>query len=130
MKMKSKSYDKYPSHRTLYDALVKSLIVDDDVMDKKLEDQSTPKKKGRDDNDQDPFVDSQKEKKKEKQKDSESLKKDKDQVGSSMKDAGKSIEDDVVDVEDPSQADANVPKSDKSTSFKMVLVERPESPNP
>ncbi|GJV72867.1 hypothetical protein Tco_1492862 [Tanacetum coccineum] len=155
MMMKSKSYDKYLTYRALYDALMQSLIVDEDDMDKQLEDQSTPKKRGRDDNDQDPFIDSQKEKKKGKQKDYESSKKDKDQIGSSKKgkssskssktdksinaeetihdvemDVGESVEEDVVDAEDPSQADASIPKSDKSCWFKMIVVERPESPDP
>nr|GEU44616.1 hypothetical protein [Tanacetum cinerariifolium] len=43
---------------------------------------------------------------------------------------GESIKDDVVDVEDPTQADASVPKRDKLTWFKKVVVERPESPDP
>ncbi|GKC44288.1 hypothetical protein Tco_1062010, partial [Tanacetum coccineum] len=128
---------------------------DEDDMDKQLKDQSTPKKRRRDDNDQDPFVDLQKEKKKRKQKDFESLKKEKDQAGSSKKgkspskscktdksvnaeetvhdvemDVGESVEDDVVDAEDPAQADASVPTRDKSTWFKKVVVERPESPDP
>nr|GEW81652.1 hypothetical protein [Tanacetum cinerariifolium] len=42
-------------------------------------------------------------------------------------DAGESVEEDVLDAEYPSQADASVPKRDKSTLFKMVIVERPES---
>ncbi|GJV15298.1 hypothetical protein Tco_1360621 [Tanacetum coccineum] len=103
MMMKSKSYDKHPAHRALR----------------------------RDDNDQDPLVDSKKVKKKRKQKDSESSKKDKDQAGSSKKgkspskssktnksvhaketvhdvkmEAGESVKEDVVDAKDPSQADA------------------------
>ncbi|GJY10461.1 hypothetical protein Tco_0378646 [Tanacetum coccineum] len=45
MMMKSKLYDKHPAYRALYDALVQSLIVDEDDMDKQLEDQSTPKKR-------------------------------------------------------------------------------------
>ncbi|GJY55032.1 hypothetical protein Tco_0446696, partial [Tanacetum coccineum] len=142
------------AHRALYDALVQSLIVDEDDMDKQLEDQSTPKKRRRDNNDQDPSAGSEKEKKKRKQKDSKSSKKDEDQVGSSMKskslskssktdksinaediihdvemDVGESIKDDMADAEDPTQADANVPKQDKSTWFKKVVDERPESPD-
>ncbi|GJY00245.1 hypothetical protein Tco_0357263 [Tanacetum coccineum] len=130
--LKSKSYDKHPTHRALHDALVPSLLFDEDDMDKQPEDQSTSKKRRRDNND-----------------------KDKDQVGSSKKgkspskstktdkstnaeeiihdvemDAGESVKEDVVDAEDPSQADANVPKSDKSTWFKMIAIERPESPDP
>nr|GEW10156.1 hypothetical protein [Tanacetum cinerariifolium] len=153
--MKSKSYDKHPAHRPLYDALVQSLLVDEDDMDKQLKDQSTPKKRRQDDNDQDPFTDLQKEKKKIKQKDYESLKKDKDQAGSSKKgkspskssktdksvnaektvhdvemDVEEFVEDDVVDAEDPTQADASVPTRDKSTWLKKVVVERPESLDP
>ncbi|GJW45883.1 hypothetical protein Tco_0077529 [Tanacetum coccineum] len=41
---KSNSYDKHPHHKPLYDALVLSLIIDEDDMDKQLEDQSTLKK--------------------------------------------------------------------------------------
>ncbi|GJW32156.1 hypothetical protein Tco_0052188 [Tanacetum coccineum] len=148
----SKSYNKHPTHRALYDALMQSLIIDEDDMDKQLEEQSTLKKRRRDDNDQDPQADSEKEIKKKKQKDSESSRKDKDQVGSPKKGKSpsksskadksvhadetvhdveiKTIEDDVVDVEDPTQADASAPKQDKSTWFKMVVVERPESPDP
>nr|GEZ06320.1 hypothetical protein [Tanacetum cinerariifolium] len=88
-------------------------------------------------------------------KDSKSLKKDKEQAGSSMKgkslsksskadkpmnaketihgvemDVGKSIKEDVVDVEEPSQADASVPKRDTSTWFRTVIVERSKSPDP
>ncbi|GJR61253.1 hypothetical protein Tco_1503415 [Tanacetum coccineum] len=41
-----------------------------------------------------------------------------------------SIEDDVFDAEDPTQADASAPKQDKLTWFKTVVVKRPESPDP
>ncbi|GJW85128.1 hypothetical protein Tco_0158273 [Tanacetum coccineum] len=113
----------------------------------------TQKKRRRDNQDQDPFADSVKEKKR-KQKDFESTNKDKDQAGSSRKgkspsksfktdksvhveetvhdvemEVGESIKEDVVDVEDPSQADASVPKCDKSTWFKTDVIKRPESPN-
>ncbi|GJU67901.1 hypothetical protein Tco_1254160, partial [Tanacetum coccineum] len=44
--------------------------------------------------------------------------------------AGESIEDDVIDAEDLTQADASAPKQDKSTWFKMAVVERPKYPNP
>ncbi|GJT20730.1 hypothetical protein Tco_0890667 [Tanacetum coccineum] len=99
--------------------------------------------KRRDDKDQDPSTGSKMEKKKRKQKDYESSKKDKDQAGSSKKgkspskssktdksvnakdivhdvemDVGESVENDVVDAEYPSQADASATKQDKSTWFK------------
>ncbi|GJT76444.1 hypothetical protein Tco_1043169 [Tanacetum coccineum] len=41
-----------------------------------------------------------------------------------------SVEDDVVDAENPSQADASVLARDNSTWFKQDAVERPESPDP
>ncbi|GJV29043.1 hypothetical protein Tco_1385491 [Tanacetum coccineum] len=154
---KSKSYNKHPAHKALYDALMQSLIIDEDDMDKLFEDQSSLKKRCRDDNDQDPSTDTQKEKKKKrkKQKDYEFSKKDKDQARSSNKgkspskssktdkhvnveeivhdvemDVGESIKDDGVDAKDLTQADASVPKCDKSTWFKTVVVERPDSPDP
>ncbi|GKB67564.1 hypothetical protein Tco_0928976, partial [Tanacetum coccineum] len=152
---KSKSYDKHPHHRALYDALMLSLIVDEDDMDNHLEEQSTLKKRRRDDQDQDPPVDLEKEKKKRKHKDSKSSKKDKDQAGSSKKDkssskssktdksvhadetihdvemdARESVEEYVVDTVDPSQADASVPKRDTLFWFKQPMVKRPESPDP
>nr|GEY52534.1 hypothetical protein [Tanacetum cinerariifolium] len=58
-----------------------------------------------------------------KQTDYESSKKDKDQAGSSKKD-------DVLDVEDPTQADVSAPKQHRLTWFKTVMVERPELPDP
>nr|GEY06210.1 reverse transcriptase domain, reverse transcriptase zinc-binding domain protein [Tanacetum cinerariifolium] len=73
-----------PSHTTniqlnkaLYDALMQSLIVDKDDMDKELEEQSTPKKRH-------------------------------ETVHDIEMETGESIEDDVVDAEDPTQADASL----------------------
>nr|GEU85803.1 hypothetical protein [Tanacetum cinerariifolium] len=87
MMMKSKSYDKHPAHRALYDALVQSLIVDEDDMYKQLEDKSTPNKRCRDDNDQDPSADVT--------------------VHDVEIEAEESVKDDVVDAENPTQADAS-----------------------
>ncbi|GKC02139.1 hypothetical protein Tco_0993749 [Tanacetum coccineum] len=151
----SMSYDKHLAYKALYDALMQSLIIDENDIDKQLEDLPTQKKTRRDDQDQDPPADLEKEKKKRKQKNSKSSKKDKDQAGSFKKgkspskssktdksvhadktvhdvemEAGEPVENDVVDAEDPTQADASAPKQDKSTWFKMVVVDRPESPDP
>ncbi|GJR70021.1 retrovirus-related pol polyprotein from transposon TNT 1-94 [Tanacetum coccineum] len=140
--------------KALYDALVQSLIVDEEDMDKQLEDQSTLKKRRQDENDQDPSAGLEKEKKRRNQKDSESLKKEKDQASSSKKGkspskssktdkyvhadetmhdvemkAGEYVEEDLVDTEDPSQADASVPKRDRSTWFRTNVIKRPESPD-
>ncbi|GJR42619.1 hypothetical protein Tco_1310722 [Tanacetum coccineum] len=97
----------------LYDALMESLLVNENDMDKQLEDQPTEKKRRRDDHDQNPFADPKKEKKKKRKKNYESSKKDKDQADSLKK--GKSpskssktdksvnaediVQDDAVDVE-------------------------------
>ncbi|GJY96271.1 hypothetical protein Tco_0512632 [Tanacetum coccineum] len=127
MMMKSKSYNKHPAHRAMYDALVQSLIVDKDDMDKQLEDQSTPKKRRQDDNDQYPSAQGKSL--------SKSSKTDKSvhadvTVHDVEMEAGESLEDDVVDDENPTQANASAPKQDKSTWFKTVVVERLESPDP
>ncbi|GKD38753.1 hypothetical protein Tco_1258960, partial [Tanacetum coccineum] len=49
---KSMSYNKHPAHKALFDAIALSLSVDEDDMDKQLEDQLTQKKRRRDDQDQ------------------------------------------------------------------------------
>nr|GEY67704.1 hypothetical protein [Tanacetum cinerariifolium] len=70
----------------------------------------------------------EKEKKKRKQKDSESSKKDKIKLAPQTK-TRESVEKNVLDAKDPSQADASAPKQDKSMWFKIVVVKRPESPD-
>ncbi|GJY89240.1 hypothetical protein Tco_0503868 [Tanacetum coccineum] len=45
-------------------------------------------------------------------------------------DAGESVKEDVVDTENPTQADDSVPKRDNPTWFKMVVIERHESSDP
>ncbi|GJV00228.1 hypothetical protein Tco_1329498 [Tanacetum coccineum] len=56
MMMASKSYEKHPAYKDLYDALLKSLFMDEDDMDKYLADadQSTQVKRKHDDQDEDP----------------------------------------------------------------------------
>ncbi|GJW99726.1 hypothetical protein Tco_0183640 [Tanacetum coccineum] len=52
---KSKSYEKHPTHQALYDALVQSLIMDEDDIEKaKIVEPLTQKKRRHDDKDQDP----------------------------------------------------------------------------
>ncbi|GJV91225.1 hypothetical protein Tco_1539038 [Tanacetum coccineum] len=147
-KAAKKSMPKYSTTQFDEDSLTKY-----DQKDKLLK--MMMKSKRRDDKDQDPSTGSKKEKKKRKQKDYESSKKDKDQAGSLKKgkspskssktdksvnakyivhdvemDVGESVENDVVNAEYQSQADASATKQDKSTWFKTVVVERPESPYP
>ncbi|GJY40104.1 hypothetical protein Tco_0427374 [Tanacetum coccineum] len=55
MMMASKSYERHPAHKELYDALLQSLFVDEDDMDKDAAaDQSTQVKRKHDDQDKDP----------------------------------------------------------------------------
>nr|GEX10215.1 hypothetical protein [Tanacetum cinerariifolium] len=167
------------THRALYDALIQSLIVDEDEMDKQLKYQSTPKikiklapqRKGKypskssktdksvsaKETVQDVEIDARESVKEDvvdaedpSQVDASSwfnkmvnAEKDPSKPSKTDKsisaeetvhdveiDAGESIEEDVVATEDLSQADASVPKSDKSTWFKIVVFERPRSPYP
>ncbi|GJX91613.1 hypothetical protein Tco_0344939 [Tanacetum coccineum] len=64
----SKSYNKHPTYRDLYDALLKSLLVDEDGMDRGVVEPSTQKKIRHDNEGQDPSRDSEKEKKKQRRK--------------------------------------------------------------
>ncbi|GJS77659.1 hypothetical protein Tco_0727540 [Tanacetum coccineum] len=123
---KSMSYAKHPAHKALYDALVQSLIVDDNDMDKQLDNLSTQKKRRRDDKDQDPSIDLPMRKRESKR----ILMNAEDNVNVAEMDAIESIKDVVVNAENPTQADASVPKQDMSKWFNTVVVERPESPDP
>ncbi|GJT34730.1 hypothetical protein Tco_0925149 [Tanacetum coccineum] len=55
MMMASKSYEKHPAHKALYDALIQSLLVDEDDMDRAAAMELSPQlKRKRDDQDQGP----------------------------------------------------------------------------
>ncbi|GJS41526.1 hypothetical protein Tco_0566569 [Tanacetum coccineum] len=55
MMIASKSYERHPAHKELYDALLQSLFMDEDDMDKAVAaDQSTQVKRKHDDQDEDP----------------------------------------------------------------------------
>ncbi|GJU26671.1 hypothetical protein Tco_1165292 [Tanacetum coccineum] len=58
MMMASKSYEKHPAHKAFYDALIQSLFVDEDDMDKvtAAADPSTQVKRKHDDQDEDPTI--------------------------------------------------------------------------
>ncbi|GKB24288.1 hypothetical protein Tco_0863689, partial [Tanacetum coccineum] len=57
MMRKNKSYKKHPTHKALYDALMQSLILDEDDMDKAATvEPSTQIKRQHDDQDEDPSV--------------------------------------------------------------------------
>nr|GEW44235.1 hypothetical protein [Tanacetum cinerariifolium] len=58
MMMASKSYDKQPAHKALYDALIQSLFVDEDDIDRGIVEPSTQTKRRHDDQDEDPFAES------------------------------------------------------------------------
>ncbi|GJX11793.1 hypothetical protein Tco_0201652 [Tanacetum coccineum] len=55
-----KEFNRHPTHKALYDALVVYLSVDEDYMDKKLEDLPIHKNRRMDDKDQDPPTDADK----------------------------------------------------------------------
>ncbi|GJS55024.1 hypothetical protein Tco_0628386 [Tanacetum coccineum] len=54
MMMASKSYEKHLAHKALYDALIQSLLVDENDMDKRVVDPLSKKKRRHEDKDQDP----------------------------------------------------------------------------
>ncbi|GJZ56068.1 hypothetical protein Tco_0611261 [Tanacetum coccineum] len=116
----SKSYEKHPTHKALYDALIQSLFVDEDDMDRASVDPLTQTKRKHDDKDQDPSarLDQGKEKKRQRTKEVEPAKKhstskdsSKGKTPSNTSKTGKSItieetvEEHVhamaIDVEDP-----------------------------
>ncbi|GJW75165.1 hypothetical protein Tco_0134535 [Tanacetum coccineum] len=63
MMMKSKSYNKHPTHKDLYKSLVQSIFMDEDDMDKTAVDPTAQRKRRHDDEGQDPAPDSDKPKK-------------------------------------------------------------------
>ncbi|GKC30753.1 hypothetical protein Tco_1038047 [Tanacetum coccineum] len=128
--LKSKSYNKHPTHRALHDALVPSLLLDEDDMDKQLEDQSTLKKRRRDNNDKDQVGSSKKGKSPSKSTKTDKSANAEETIHDVEIDARESVKEDVVDAENLTQADDSVPKRNNSTWFKMVVIERPESSNP
>nr|GEU32884.1 hypothetical protein [Tanacetum cinerariifolium] len=75
MMRESKSYDKHPKHKSLYDALVQSLLVDEDDMNQGVVKPPTQKKRRHDDDGQDPLLDFEKEQKRRKRKDAKPSKK-------------------------------------------------------
>ncbi|GKF95834.1 hypothetical protein Tco_0288569, partial [Tanacetum coccineum] len=81
MMSKSKSYNKHPTHKALFDAFALSLSMDEDDTDRVIDEPPSQKKRHRDDQDHDPSSDLSKKKKKRKE----------------------SVEDDVVDAENPSK---------------------------
>ncbi|GJS57717.1 hypothetical protein Tco_0652501 [Tanacetum coccineum] len=152
------AYNRYPAHKALFDALVVSLSVDEDDMDKELEEPPVQKKRRRDDHDQDAHTDAEKDSKKKKRKDFEapSSKKTKDQPTSSKKgttlsksskpdkfvQADETIEEPVQEMtmddeelakdevvnDDKHPHEETAPSQDRSKWFKQSL--RPETPDP
>nr|GEV73187.1 hypothetical protein [Tanacetum cinerariifolium] len=77
MMMASNSYEKQPAHKALYDALIQSLFMDEDDMDRGIVEPSTQTKRRHDDQDEDPFAESNQRKttKRRRTKESDPLKK-------------------------------------------------------
>ncbi|GKB95599.1 hypothetical protein Tco_0981736 [Tanacetum coccineum] len=139
--MKSKLYNTHKAHKKLYDALMDSLLIDENDMDTQFDDLPTQKKRRH--NNKDPSANADKDTKKRRRKDTEPSNKEKDLAGSSNKgkalsksskydknvnakesvqdaamDVEESIEDDVVNIGDPTKVDV-VPKQDNSKWFKQ-----------
>nr|GEV59071.1 hypothetical protein [Tanacetum cinerariifolium] len=155
MMMSSKSYNKHPARKDLYDALMQSLLMDEDGMDQGVVEPLTQKKRRHDDEGQDPPSDSEMEKKKRKRKYVEPSKKSftskessKGKTPPKTSEAGKSvtaqesveelvqevtmgveepIRDDVVNDVDQPRDDAD-PKKDNSTWF--TQPPRPKTHDP
>ncbi|GJX21327.1 retrovirus-related pol polyprotein from transposon TNT 1-94, partial [Tanacetum coccineum] len=75
MMMASKSYEKHLKHKVLYDALVKSLLVDENDMDQRVFDPSIQIKRRHDNKDQDPPINTKKKTKRRRTIESEPSKK-------------------------------------------------------
>ncbi|GJZ59653.1 hypothetical protein Tco_0615469 [Tanacetum coccineum] len=80
------AYNRHPANQALYDALLVSLSINEDDMDKQLSNLPIQKKRRRDDQDQDPPTYANKDSKKKKRKDFEepSSKKTKDQLSTTL----------------------------------------------
>ncbi|GJV11195.1 hypothetical protein Tco_1352736 [Tanacetum coccineum] len=157
MMMSSKSYERHPTHKALYDALLESIFVDENDMDRLAVDPTSQRKRRHEDKDEDPSAGSDQRKKKRKQGDkSESLKKSSTYKESSKGKTppktsmtGKSIhaeetvEEDThemaIDVEEPTQDNAeknadqpqnkDVPKTSKIPN-KDWFKQPPRPPTP
>nr|GEX09685.1 hypothetical protein [Tanacetum cinerariifolium] len=76
MMMSSKSYERHPAYKALYDALLESIFVDENDMDRLVVDPASQRKRQHEDKDEDPYTGSDQGKKKRKHGDkSESSKK-------------------------------------------------------
>ncbi|GJX19885.1 hypothetical protein Tco_0222562 [Tanacetum coccineum] len=132
MMMASKSYKRHPTHKEFYDALIQSLFVDEDDIDKAAAaaDQSTQVKRNHDDQDEDPTARSdQGKEKKRPRKDTQPSKK-----YSASKESSKYVEENIVDemgnAKEQHDGEA-APKTDnapKNNWFKQPL--RPPTPDP
>ncbi|GJT89453.1 reverse transcriptase domain-containing protein [Tanacetum coccineum] len=146
MMMASKSYSKHPTHKALYDALIESLFMDEDDMDRAVVEASTQTKQKNDDEGQDPPPNSEKAKKRQRTKDAEPSKKSstsketaKGKTPSKNSKTGKSIsvnesvqamEHEVsMDVEEPVLDDvannADEPQGDDTWFNEMVNAKKP-----
>ncbi|GKD19679.1 hypothetical protein Tco_1208837, partial [Tanacetum coccineum] len=113
MMTRSKSYKKHPDHRALLDSLVKSLVRDEDDMDRqKDKDQVGSSKKGKSPS---------------KPSNNDKLVTEEDTIHDIEMDAGKSVENEVINVDIPKQAYVSGPNPDISNWFKQSP--RPETPD-
>ncbi|GJU57568.1 hypothetical protein Tco_1235334 [Tanacetum coccineum] len=110
-KQYAKSYNTHPAHMKLYDALIDSLLADENDKDKQLDDH--PSQMTRRHDDQDPSADVDKETKKRK---------------GAMDDTEMAQDDEMVADAMPHNDDA--PTQDMSKWFKQDVMVRPETPDP
>ncbi|GKD98205.1 hypothetical protein Tco_1382102 [Tanacetum coccineum] len=131
MRRESKSYNKNLTHKDLYDALVKSLLVDEDDMDRGVVESSTQKKRRHDNEGQDPPPDSKKEKKRQRRNmlahKRNHLRLSKPAPEVAMDTEEHNANDDVVNDADQPQDDAAL-KHGKPIWFKQPS--RPPTPDP
>nr|GEU81533.1 hypothetical protein [Tanacetum cinerariifolium] len=118
---KSKSFNTHPTHQTLYDALMDSLLIDEDDMDNQFVDPPSLKKRCHDD--QYPSTDANKDiKKRRKDFDASSSNKSIDKEASSKEANDEELAlDDAMDIKGVTHDDA-APKKDRSKWFKQDPV--------
>ncbi|GJY44044.1 hypothetical protein Tco_0432257 [Tanacetum coccineum] len=131
MMMASNSYNKHPAHKALYDALIESLFMDEDDMDRAVAEASTQMKRRHDNEGQDPPPDSEKAKKRQRTKDTgkyataaESVQEIAHEVPMDVKEP---VLDDVANNVDEPQGDG---VTQTPTFYWFKQPPRPETPDP
>ncbi|GKD52217.1 hypothetical protein Tco_1281193 [Tanacetum coccineum] len=130
MTMASKSYEKHPAHKALSDALIQSIFVDEDDIDRLVMDHASQKKRRHKDKDEDPSAGSnQGKRKRSKGKDSEPLKKSLESKKTSKGDtppktskSGKSVHAKEIVEEDTHEVGIDVEELDPLTFDELMAT--------